>query len=85
MSKHVSATKQRNKVRHQIDAALIELWNLGSESHEAAIAEDRLREAEFWVSRICSLVSASPRFLRASSRLWKLWLTALPLCFRSRG
>lgn len=53
MSKHVSATKQRNKVRHQIDAALIELWNLGSESHEAAIAEDRLREAEFWVSRIC--------------------------------
>ena len=53
MSKHVSATKQRNKVRHQIDAALIELWNLGSESHEAAIAEDRLREALFWVSRIC--------------------------------
>lgn len=53
MSKHVSATKQRSKVRHQIDAALIELWNLGSESHEAAIAEDRLREALFWVSRIC--------------------------------
>ena len=53
MSGHVSATKQRNKVRHQIDAALIELWNIGSESHETAIAEDRLREAGFWVSKIC--------------------------------
>ena len=47
-----SATKQRSNVMRHITGSLIELWNLGSDSHEAAMAEDRLREAEFWVSKI---------------------------------
>lgn len=48
----MGATKQRNQVRISVEEAMFSLWELGSESHEAAMAEDKLREAEFWISRI---------------------------------
>lgn len=48
----MGATKQRNQARISVEEAMVSLWEMGSNSHEAAMAEDKLHEAEFWISRI---------------------------------
>lgn len=46
------AAKQRNRIKIAVNEAMTELWRMNSASHEAAMAEDKLREAEFWVGQI---------------------------------